>query len=481
MSRNSSGSTPRQNAFFDWGSLFGNDAYWEKKVQGKKKAMAAKKLPQILALICAVILFVDGSVRVYGQDDNIVAEDNEKAVFFPGLKVTGEGNTLWFALSIRKYPGKIDHPYRLLNSGLYSKQIELTDDQLSRFQNLKTEIEYRAREYGTFTYDELEKKETRDRDLDDFVKEIEEFSLNEIDDILLPHQKELMRNFARREEVKKKSFVEVITAEPIRDELELSESRVAILKKKEKKLTGKYSKAREKATGKYRRELVAVLPKEKRLDLERLLGKEFFDGKSYVLKTNKAKDQIGVPYPKLAGEKLKVVPHYISKNLLFNHPFTLLSQKQIQSEVEIDEQQFEQFAELFEALKRKHREFFETDEYPHIEKSRMTIRIIRQSPDEIEKILREPQVLRVRQIYNQLLVKQIGFGRFLNLPSVVASLELSQDEIKLIEDNRYELQRKRLLELAEHERDFRNELINDLKQEQKEKLNEIFGASFFGE
>lgn len=131
------------------------------------------------------------------------------------------------------------------------KELEMVDSQYEELQEMNREIQKQAA------------AQLRDLDFGDAswverLREIRQMAGDKIDNVLLPHQVERLRQLRMQNLLRQRSLVDVITSDPVKTELEVTDEQTKILREEEKKI---------------REELEKKIAKLRMQARDRLLGK----------------------------------------------------------------------------------------------------------------------------------------------------------------------------------------------------------------
>lgn len=148
-------------------------------------------------------------------------------------------------------------------------ELEMLDDQYQELQDLNSAIQKRSAE-------QIRGLDFSDREK--VVSQINSIRKNAIDDlngVLLPHQIERLQQLRMQTRLRRRSLIDILTSDPVKSKLEITEEQSTDLKQKEKEveeeLQREIAKLREKAREKL---LLSLKPKQKEA-VEKMLGDRY--------------------------------------------------------------------------------------------------------------------------------------------------------------------------------------------------------------
>jgi hypothetical protein len=173
--------------------------------------------------------------------------------------------------------------------------IEMADFQHREFQTLNAEIQKRmAEQLRSLDFAESENIVNRIRGFRDEAEQ-------ELDSVLLPHQVKRLQQLAIQTQLQRRSFVELLTNEPLKSRLKISESQSEELKKSAAEIEADLAREIAQLQAAARKKLLSRLAQTQQEQVEEIFG-ETFEFKEAI---NSRK---GIKIKKLKGhekEKLK--------------------------------------------------------------------------------------------------------------------------------------------------------------------------------
>jgi len=133
------------------------------------------------------------------------------------------------------------------------KELEMVDSQYEELKEINREIQQQAAL-------QLRELDFGDAGWIDRVREIRQMATDKVNSVLLPHQIERLRQLRLGRELQQRTLVDLITSDPIKTELEISDEQTEILRAEEKKVLEELEKeiarlrlqARDRLLGKLR-------------------------------------------------------------------------------------------------------------------------------------------------------------------------------------------------------------------------------------
>jgi len=159
--------------------------------------------------------------------------------------------------------------------------LEMLDDQYSELQDLNTEIQKRVAE-------QVRELDFSDREnLVSQIRSIRDAAVNDLNGVLLPHQLERLKQIQMQSLLRRKSVVEILTSEPVKTKLEITDDQSSDLKKKEKEIKEELEREIAKLREQAREKLLSSLRPTQKEAVEKMFGE------AYDFPTEKKKRQRG--------------------------------------------------------------------------------------------------------------------------------------------------------------------------------------------
>ena len=157
----------------------------------------------------------------------------------------------------------------LLSDKAVRADLEMLDDQYENLKQRNSEIQDRIGQ-------QIRNLDLSDRDnLIDRIRDIRSQAENELDSVLLPHQVARLRQIRVQAKLRRQSLVDLLTSDPLKTVLEISEKQSEELREAEveiaKDLEREIAKLREKA----RNRLLSELKPNQKAEVQELLGDTF--------------------------------------------------------------------------------------------------------------------------------------------------------------------------------------------------------------
>lgn len=185
-----------------------------------------------------------------------------------------------------KYGGQSSSLGMLSNSKV-RQELEIVDDQYKELQELNAEIQRKAAE------------RIKEIDLSDSgnmfsqLQKIRGEAIAEMEDLLLPHQKERLKQLRMQSQLRRKTLVEILTSDPVKTDLEITDEQSDELRDEEKKIQEDLEKEIAKLREKAKNRLLSKLKKKQREEVESMLGETFDFGKEDPKSKRNAKSKRG--------------------------------------------------------------------------------------------------------------------------------------------------------------------------------------------
>ena len=153
--------------------------------------------------------------------------------------------------------------------------LEMLDDQYRQLQDLNAEIQKRAAE-------QIRSLDFSDREnLVSQIKSIRESAVNDLNGVLLPHQIERLKQIRMQSILRRRSLIEVITSDPVKSELEITDDQSSDLKAKEKEIEEELQREIAELREKARKKLLSSLRPTQQEAVEKMIGDAYeFKAKS---------------------------------------------------------------------------------------------------------------------------------------------------------------------------------------------------------
>ena len=172
-----------------------------------------------------------------------------------------------FGTTSQKYDTS-DGTLGMLANKSIREELEMLDSQYDEIQAANEQIQKRFAE------------QIRSLDLSDMSSAVDQIlklrseSENELQSTLLPHQMRRLRQLSAASQLKKRSLVQIITSEPMKSELEVTDEQARTLRMAEKEIEADLQKQIAELRAKARKRLLSNLKSDQRKQVEEIFGPE---------------------------------------------------------------------------------------------------------------------------------------------------------------------------------------------------------------
>lgn len=157
----------------------------------------------------------------------------------------------------------------LLSDANIRKDLEMVDDQYQELQDLSAQVQKRAAE-------QIRGIDFGDRDnLVKQISKIRDQATSDLNAVLLPHQRERLQQIRMQALLRRRSLVDVLTSDPVRSDLEITEGQSKELKKFEKEVQKDLAKEIAKLQEKARDRLLSKLNPTQKQQAKEMIGDAF--------------------------------------------------------------------------------------------------------------------------------------------------------------------------------------------------------------
>ena len=158
--------------------------------------------------------------------------------------------------------------FGLLSDTKVRDELEMVDDQFDQLQSLNEELQKRAAE-------QIRGLDFSNGSWLDQVRAIREQTKTDLDGLLLPHQRERLQQIQMRSLLRRRSLVDIITSDPVKTNLEITDDQSTELKKAEKEIEEQLEKDIARLREKARDRLLSKLNGKQKSEVETMLGEAF--------------------------------------------------------------------------------------------------------------------------------------------------------------------------------------------------------------
>jgi len=163
-------------------------------------------------------------------------------------------------------------------------ELEMLDDQYEEVQELNAAVQKRAAE-------QIRALDFSDREnLISQINSIRERAVEELNGVLLPHQVERLQQLRMRSQLRRRSLVDILTSDPVKTKLEITDDQSTDLRDKEKEVEEELQREIAKLREKARTKLLSSLRPTQKEAVEKMLGDAYkFKAKPKTKRQKKAK------------------------------------------------------------------------------------------------------------------------------------------------------------------------------------------------
>ena len=158
--------------------------------------------------------------------------------------------------------------FGLLSDTKVRDELEMVDDQYKQLQELNAAIQKNAAE-------QIRNLNFGDGSWLDQVRSIREQTKTDLNGLLLPHQQERLRQIQMRSLLRRRSLVEIITSDPVKTNLEITDDQSTELKEAEKEIEKQLEKDIARLRERARDRLLSKLNGKQKSDVETMFGEAF--------------------------------------------------------------------------------------------------------------------------------------------------------------------------------------------------------------
>ena len=157
----------------------------------------------------------------------------------------------------------------LLSQDDIRAELDMMDDQYEKLQELNQDIQDRAgRQIRELDFGDRE-------NLVSNIRDIRERAQSDLDSVLLPHQLARLRQIRMQALLGRRSLVQILTNDPVKSDLEITDEQTDKLKDAELRINEKLEKKIAKLREEARKELIGTLAPKQRRQVEEMIGDAF--------------------------------------------------------------------------------------------------------------------------------------------------------------------------------------------------------------
>ncbi len=162
----------------------------------------------------------------------------------------------------------------LLSNDKVRSELEMVDEQYEDLQRMNESVQKRVAE-------QIRGLDFSNREnLASQIKKIRDEANNDLNSVLLPHQLERLQQLRSQSMLRNRSIVDVITSEPLKTNLEITEDQSTELKETEREIEEELEREITKLRQKSREKLLGKLKRSQREKVTELFGETFDFGES---------------------------------------------------------------------------------------------------------------------------------------------------------------------------------------------------------
>ncbi len=157
----------------------------------------------------------------------------------------------------------------MLSNETIRDELEMVDSQYKELQQLNSEIQDRVA-------DQIRGLDFSDpQGIADQIRKIRSEAKSDLESVLLPHQLDRLRQLQMQSSMRHRTLVEILTSDPVKTELEITEDQSKELREEEREIEKELEKEIAELRRKARQRLLSKLKRQQRQQVEELLGSPF--------------------------------------------------------------------------------------------------------------------------------------------------------------------------------------------------------------
>ncbi len=194
------------------------------------------------------------------------AEDPEMAAMIPLINDIALGQPIG---STSMQYGETGNTLDLLSNARVRDELEMLDDQYQSLQKLNQQIQQRAA-------GQLRALDLSDRqNLVSQLRSIRDQAESELNAVLLPHQLTRLRQIRARTQLRNRSLVEILTSEPLKSDLKISDPQSEELRQAEREIQQQLEREIAALREKAREQLLSKLNRTQKEKVAEIFGESF--------------------------------------------------------------------------------------------------------------------------------------------------------------------------------------------------------------
>lgn len=157
----------------------------------------------------------------------------------------------------------------LIGNPRVREDLEIVDEQYEQFLDRAADAQRQAAE-------QLRGMDFKDRGgLVRQIREIQDQTRRELESVLLPHQMDRLKQIRAQSLLRNRSFVDAITSEPMRSELDITHRQAEALRREEQEIQADLAKQIAELRDKARQRLIKTLDRPQQQKIDQLFGDTF--------------------------------------------------------------------------------------------------------------------------------------------------------------------------------------------------------------
>lgn len=156
----------------------------------------------------------------------------------------------------------------MLSDKAIRNELEMADYQYNQLQKLSAQAQKDAAA-------QIRDLDFGDNNWLDQLRQIRAQAKSQLDSVLLTHQKERLRQIRMQSQIRRLTLVEILTNDPVKTKLEITDNQTTELRKTEKEIEKELEEEIAKLREKAREKLLSKLTSEQQKQVEQMLGQPF--------------------------------------------------------------------------------------------------------------------------------------------------------------------------------------------------------------
>ena len=163
--------------------------------------------------------------------------------------------------------------FGMLSNEKVRQELEMVDHQFEELKKVNSQVQKRvAEEIRGLDFSKRENLTVQ-------IKGIRDRAKKELDAVFLPHQLKRLEQIQFQSQLRRRSIVDIITSDPLKEDLEITEAQTTMLRKEEEKIEEEIQKKIAKLREEAREQLLSKLKPDQEKRVNELVGDAFDFGK----------------------------------------------------------------------------------------------------------------------------------------------------------------------------------------------------------